>query len=81
LLIDEAELFALVGLSLDAPHLIRGGLVVQQQHDQALHRGECFEGLEAGELVAGAGGEQPSLSVVEHDRCVARLGAVADARD
>ena len=34
LLVDEGELFALVGLGLDAPDLVGGGLVVEQQDDE-----------------------------------------------
>ena len=33
LLVDEAELLTLVGLSLDAADLIGAGLVIEQQHD------------------------------------------------
>ena len=38
LLVDEAELLALVGLGLDAADLVRARLVVEQQHDQAADR-------------------------------------------
>ena len=43
LLVEEAELFALVGLGLDAPDLVGGRLVVEQQHDQRADRREAFE--------------------------------------
>ena len=58
LLVDEGELFALVGLGLDAADLVCVGLVVEQQHDQAADRREAFVAVAAGELVAGLGGEQ-----------------------
>jgi hypothetical protein len=57
LLIDDAEFFALVGLGLDAPGLVGGGLVVEQQHDQGANWREAFEPVGAGELVAGVGCE------------------------
>ena len=45
------------------------------------HRRESFEPVGAGELVAGLGGEQPALSVVEEHGRLVGVGAVADARD
>jgi hypothetical protein len=81
LLVDQRELFALVGLGLDPPGLIGGGFVVEQQDDQGQDRREAFEAVGAGELMAGPGGEQAALPVVEpHGRLVG-VGAVADARD
>jgi hypothetical protein len=65
---------------LDPSDLVRGGLVVEQQHDQALHRLQALEPVTAGELVAGPGGKQPALAVVEEDRGGGG-GAVADAGD
>ena len=81
LLVDEAELLALVGLGLDAPDLVGRGLVVEQQDDQGADRREAFEAVGAGELVAGLGGEQTALSVVEEHGRLVGVGAVADARD
>ena len=75
LLVGEAEVLArVVDLRLDPSDLVRGGLVVEQQHDQALHRLQALEPVAAGELVAGPGGEQPALAVVE------RTGAAGLAR-
>jgi hypothetical protein len=75
LLVCEREIFALVLLGLDAADLVRRGLVVDEQHDQAA------DGLQAvaGELVAGAGGQQSPLAGVEDD--VLAGGPVADAGD
>ena len=81
LLVDEAELLALVGLGLDASDLVGRGLVVEQQHDQAADGREAFVPVGAGELVAGLGGEQTPLSVVEEHGRLVGVGAVADARD
>ena len=63
LLVGEREVLALVLLGLDAADLVRRGRVVEQQHDQAADRLQAV----AGELVAGAGGEQPALAGVEDD--------------
>ena len=81
LLVEEAEFFALVGLGLDASDLVGRGLVVEQQDDQGADRRESFEPVGAGELVAGLGGEQPALSVVEENGRLVGVGAVSDARD
>jgi len=81
LLVEQAELLALVGLGLDAPDLVGRGLMVEQQHDQRTDRREAFEPVGSCELVAGLGGQQTSLSVVqEHGRLVGG-GVVADAWD
>jgi len=45
LLMEEAELFALVGLGLDASDLVGGGRVVEQQHDQRADRREALEAV------------------------------------
>ena len=80
LLVDEAELLALVGLRLDAADLVRARLVVEQQHDQAADRAQALVPVAAGELVAGLRGEVAALAVVdEHGPVGAR--AVADAGD
>ena len=80
LLVDEAELLPLVGLRLDPADLIRGRLVVEQQHDQAPDWLQSLVAIDAGELVAGRGGEVAALPVVdEHWPVSAR--AVADAGD
>ena len=79
LLVGEGEVFALVLLGLDAADLIDGGRVVEQQDDQAADRREALEAVAAGELVAGFGGEQPSLAGVEYDERPGWVGAVADA--
>ena len=81
LLVDEAELFALVGLGLDAPDLVGSRLVVEQQHDQGADRREVFEAVGSRQLVAGFGGEQAALSVVEQHGRLVGVGAVADAWD
>ena len=81
LLVEEGEFFALVGLGLDPPGLVGRGLVVEQQDDQGADRREAFEAVGAGELVAGVGGEQSALSVVEEDCRLVGVGAVADAGD
>ena len=81
LLVEEAELFALVGLGLDASDLVGRGLVVEQQHDQRADRREAFEPVGSGELVAGLGGEQTALPVVEQHGRLVGVGAVADAWD
>ena len=80
LLVDEAELLALVGLRLDAADLIRAGLVVEQQHDQAEDRVQALVPVAAGELVAGLGGEVAALAVVDEHRAVGAR-AVSDAGD
>ena len=81
LLVGEGELFALVGLRLHAPDLVRGGVVVEQQHDQAADGDEALEAVGGGELVAGPGGEQPSLPVEQHHPRLIGVRAPADARD
>ena len=81
LLVEEAELFALVGLGLDASDLVGRGLVVEQQDDQRADWREAFEPVGSCQLVAGLGGEQPALSVVEQHGRLVGVGAVADARD
>ena len=81
LLIGEAEVLArVVDLRLDPSDLVRSGVVVKQQDDQALHRLKPLEPFAAGEPVAGPGGEQAALAVVEHDRR-GGASAVADAGD
>ena len=50
LLVDEAQLLALVGLGLDATDLVGTRLVVEQQHDQAADRVQGLEPFAAGEL-------------------------------
>ena len=60
--------------------LVLAGLVVEQQDDQAGDGGEALELRGAGELVAGAGGEQPALAGAQHDACLVGAGLVADAR-
>ena len=80
LLVDEAELLALVCLRLDAADLVGARLVVEQQHDQAADRLQSLVAVAAGELVAGIRGEVAALAVVdEHGPVGAR--AVADAGD
>ena len=79
LLVCECEVLALVLLRLDAADLVRAGFVVEQQHDQAAHGREALETVGAGELVAGLGGEQPSLAGVEDRVRLVGVGAVADA--
>src|SRR3954447_13242110 len=79
LLVGQAEFFALVLLGLDAADLVRGGGVVEQQDDQAVHRGEAFQAVLAGELVAGLGGKQPALAGVDDDSGLGGVGLVADA--
>ena len=81
LLILEAELFSLVGLGLDASDLVRGGFVVEQQHDQGADRREAFEPVGSCQLVAGGGREQSPLPVVEQHRGVVGVGLVSDAWD
>src|SRR5437763_16006667 len=55
--------------------------MVEQQHDQALYRGEALVAVGTCELGARLGGEQPALAVVDHRWGLARVGSVADARD
>jgi hypothetical protein len=43
----------------------KGRFVVEQQDDQAAHRDEFLVAVGPGELVAGPGGEQPALAVVD----------------
>jgi len=81
LLIDEAELFALVGLGLDASDLVGRRLVLEQQDDQAQYWREGFEPFGGGELVAGFRGEQAPLSVVEQHGRLVGIGVVAYAWD
>ena len=81
LLVEEAELFALVGPSLDSSDLVGGGLVVEQQHDERADRREAFEPVGSCQFLAGLGREQPALSVVQQHGRVVVGGAVADARD
>ena len=81
LLVEEAELLALVGLGLDAPDLVGRGLVVEQQDDQGADWREAFEPVGAGDFVAGLGGEQAALSVVEENGRLVGVGAVSDAWD
>ena len=80
LLVCQRELLALLAVGLDAPDLLRGGGVVEQQHDQAADRlGEAFPGLATREAVAGVGGEVAPLAVVEDHGGLVRIGAPADA--
>ena len=81
LLVLKGELFALVGLGLDAPGLVERGLVVEQEDDEGADRREAFEPVGSGQLVAGVGGEQAALSVVEQHCRLVGVGAAADARD
>src|SRR3954468_2638350 len=67
MLVAQREWLARVLLGLDAADLVLAGLVVEQQDDQALDRGEALEVRGAGELVAGAGGEQAALAGAQHD--------------
>jgi hypothetical protein len=53
--------------------------VVEQQHDQALHRDESFVTVGACKLAACLGGEQAALSVVDHRPGLRRVGSVTDA--
>jgi hypothetical protein len=54
--------------------------VVEQQHDQALHRGEALVAVGTCELGARLCREQAPLPVVDHGSGLARVGSVADAR-
>ena len=56
LLVDEAELLALVGLGLDAADLVGARLVVEQQHDQTPDGVQGLEPVAAGERLAGLRG-------------------------
>src|SRR5437763_8533903 len=51
--------------------------MVEQQHDQALYRGEALVAVGTCELGARLGGEQPALAVVDHRWGLARVGSVA----
>jgi hypothetical protein len=55
--------------------------VVEQQHDQRADRREAFKALGSCHAVAGLGGQQPALAVVEQRGRMVVGGAVADARD
>ncbi len=79
MLVDEAEVLAVVDLPLDAARLLGRGLVVEQQHDQAPDRPEAFVALGAAQLVALGRGQVAALAVIEDHRLVL-AGAVADAR-
>ncbi len=55
--------------------------MVEEQDDQGADWREGFEAVGAGELVAGLGGKQTPLSVVEQDGRLVGVGAVSDAWD
>ena len=80
LLVGEGELLAAVGLCLDAPDLVVGWLVVEQQHDQAPDGRQVLIAVGAGEAFAGLGGEQAALAVVDHRAGGGGIRAAADAR-
>ena len=65
LLIARRQVFALVFLRLNAADVGLGGLVLEQQHHEAADRLEVLEAFGAGELVAGARGQQPPLAGVQ----------------
>jgi hypothetical protein len=52
LLVDESELFPLVGLGLDASDLVGRGLVVEQQDDQRADWREGFEPVGSAEVTS-----------------------------
>ena len=79
MLVAQGERLARVLLGLDAADLVLARLVVEQQDDQARDRGESVEVGRAGELVAGAGGEQAALAGAQHDARFVGTGPVADA--
>ena len=56
-----------------------GGLVVEQQHDQAAHGRQLLEAVAARPPLAGACGEQAALAVVDRGVAGAGVRSAADA--